>query len=115
MAETATTDEWTEADPIHYGHGKLDAYKGLLHVLGITTAIPSLSQHQPKDVTFRLNGNRLTIDGAADGTPVRIYTIDGRLIGSTVISGGSVSLPETATAGLYAIQVGTLGSTLIRK
>ena len=87
MAETANTDEWTEDDPIHYGHGKLDAYKGLLRVLGITTSIPSLSQHQPKGVTFRLNGNLLTIDGAADGTPVRIYTTDGRLVGSSAISG----------------------------
>lgn len=115
MAETANTDEWTEADPIHYGHGKLDAYKGLLRVLGITTSIPSLSQYQPKGVTFRLNGSLLTIDGAADGTPVRIYTTDGRLVGSSAISGGTVSLPTTATSGIYAVQVGTLGSTLIRK
>ena len=55
------------------------------------------------------------IDGAADGTPIRIYTTDGRLVTSTALTGGSITLPATTPAGVYAVQVGTLGSTLIRK
>lgn len=32
-----------------------------------------------------------------------------------VLAGGSVSLPAGSPAGVYAVQIGTLGSTLIRK
>ena len=113
MAQSANTDEWTEAAPEHFGHGKINAYRGLLHLLGITTAIPTLSQHQPKGVSFRLREGRLYMDGAAEGTPVRIYTTDGRMVSSSAVSNGSVVLP--VQAGIYAVQVGTLGSTLIRK
>ena len=114
IAETAITDEFTKADPIRYGHGKMDAYKGLLYVLGIGTAIPELSQHQPKGVTFRMDGNTLSVAGAEDGTPIRIYTTDGRLVASAPLANGSVSLPAGSPAGVYAVQVGKLGSTLIR-
>ena len=93
----------------------MDAYKGLLHVLDIPTAIPELSTHQPAGVTFSMKSGVLYIDGAADGTPIRIYTTDGRLVTSTALSGGSITLPDPTPAGVYAVQVGTLGSTLIRK
>ena len=115
IAVSSDNDEFTEADPIRYGHGKMNAYKGLLHILGIPTSIPSLSRHQPDGVTFRMKGGQLFIEGAADGTPIRVYTTDGRLVASTTLSGGSVSLPADSPAGVYAVQVGTLGSTLIRK
>ena len=114
IAATSTKDEFTEAAPIHYGHGKIDAYKGLLHVLGLSASIPTLSQHQPKDVTFRMKDGSLFIEGAKDGTPVRIYTTDGRLVAFAPLTEGSVSLPVGCPAGVYAVQVGTLGSTLIR-
>ena len=115
IVATSNTDEFTEATPIRFGHGKMDAYKGLLHILGISTCIPELSRHQPKDVTFRMNGSQLFIDGAEDGTPINIYTTGGRLVVSTPLVNGSVSLPSSSPAGVYAVQVGTLGSTLIRK
>ena len=114
IAATATKDEFTEADPIRYGHGKIDAYKGLLHVLGLPSSIPTLSQHQPKGVAFRMKDGRLFIEGAENGTPIRIYTTDGRLVAYAPLSEGSVSLPVGSPAGVYAVQVGTLGSTLIR-
>ena len=98
----------------YYGWGEIDAYAGLLDILQLT-GIPELSRHQPKGVTFRMEGGRLIIDGAEDGTPVRIYTTDGRLVASAPLAGGSVSLPASSPAGVYAVQVGTLGSTLIRK
>ena len=120
IAETAITDEFTKADPIRYGHGKMDAYKGLLYVLGISTAIPELSQHQPKGVKFRLQGNTLYIDGMEDSmvndqsSMVNVYTTDGQLVVSAPLANGRVSLPADSPAGIYAVQVGKLGSTLIR-
>ena len=114
IAATATKDEFTEAAPIHYGHGKIDAYNGLLHVLGLSTSIPTLSQHQPKGVSFRMKDGRLFIEGAENGTPIRIYTTDGRLVALAQLTDGCVSLPVSRPAGVYAVQVGSLGSTLIR-
>ena len=112
---TSDTDDFTEATPIRFGHGKMNAYKGLLHILGINTAISELSPHQPKGVTFRMTGGSLFIDGAEDGIPIRIYTVGGRLVVSTLLTNGSVNLPVAIPAGVYAVQVGKLGSTLIRK
>jgi len=115
IAASAIKDEFTEAVPIRYGHGKIDAYKGLLHVLGLTTSIPTLSRHQPRGVTFRMKDGRLFVDGVENGIPIRIYTTDGQLVVAAPLMGGSVSLPVGSPAGVYAVQVGTLGSTLIRK
>ena len=112
---TSNTDEFTEATPILFGYGTMDAYKGLLHILGISTSIPTLSKHQPEGVIFRVNGGQLFIDGVEDGTPVHIYNINGRLVASAHLVDGRVSLPVDSPAGVYAVQVGTLGSTLIRK
>ena len=99
---------------IYYGWGEIDAYAGLLDILGLGTSIPELSQHQPAGVKLRLQGHTLYIDGADEGTPIRIYTTDGRLVSTATITGGSVIIPETAGKGVYAVQVGKLGSTLIR-
>ena len=114
IAATAINDEYTKAVPIRYGHGKIDAYKGLLYVLNLPTSIPTLSQHQPKGIIFRMKNGRLFIEGAEDVTPIRIYTTDGRLVASAPLKEGSVNLPISNPAGVYAVQVGTLGSTLIR-
>ena len=115
MAATATKDDFTDAYPIRYGNGKIDAYGGLLRILGITTSIPELSRKQLKDISIHFLGNRLAIDGAPEGTPIRVYTTDGMLVANAVLKDGSISLPYTAAPGVYAVQVGQLGSTLIRK
>ena len=116
MQQTAINDEFTTTGPnaSHFGYGKIDAYKGVLYILGIPTAIPELSQQQPKGVKFRLEGRTLYIDGADDGTAIRIYTTDGRLVASGPLAGGRISLPADSPTGIYAVQVGKLGSTLIR-
>ena len=115
MAATATKDNFTDAYPIRYGNGKIDAYGGLLRILGITTRIPELSRQQLQDINIRFYGNRLAIDGAPEGTPIRVYTTDGMLVANSVIKDGSISLPYKAAPGVYAVQVGRYGSTLIRK
>ena len=114
MAASAITDDFTKADPIRYGNGKIDAYRGLLHVLGISTRIPELSRHQPQDITFRLSAGRLTFAGVPDGTPIRVYTTEGILLADSALQDGGISLPATAP-GVYAVQVGNYGSILIRK
>ena len=100
-----------------YGYGEIDAYRGLLYMLGLT-GISELSQSQPRQTTFQLQGRRLTVTFA---TPephhtLSVYSTDGRLLLSSESS--SVSLSHLSP-GVYAVQVTTgrretTGSTLIR-
>lgn len=108
------TDEFTEAKPERFGDGKINAYKGLLYVLGIDTKIPTLSKDQPKDVNFRVAGDIVYTDGAEDGTEATIYNLQGVSVRQTKVQGGAISL-EGLQKGVYAVQLGKLGSTLIRK
>ena len=112
---TSDTDDFTKADPLRYGSGKINAYKGLLYVLDLYnhTGINTISTHQPDHVTFRLDGNRLYTEGAEDGTPVSLYNLKGVRVVQTTVQGGTVSL-DSLTKGVYAVQLGKLGSTLIR-
>ena len=108
-----TDDNITKAG-IRAGHGKINAYKGILEVLSLPTAIPSLSKKQPEAVAFRLVGDVLYADGAEDGTPVTIYSLSGTVLQRTTVQQGSITLPGLQR-GVYAVQLGQLGSTLIRK
>ena len=114
IAHSSDTDEFTEASPERFGHGKINAYKGLLYVLDMETSIPTLSKEQPRNVSFRVAGDIVYADGAEDGTQVAIYNLKGVLVRETAVDGGTIStagLPK----GVYALQLGKLGSTLIRK
>ena len=97
----------------YYGWGEIDAYAGLLDILGITTAIPEISKHQPAGVKFRVAGRTLYIDGLDGATAVTVYDLSGRPVFKTICDNGSISL-SGFSAGVYAVQVGNLGSTLIR-
>ena len=97
----------------HSGAGIIDAYAGLCSILGLPTAIPTLSKNQPERVTFRLVGDVLYADGADDGTPVTVYSLSGTAVQNTTVQQGRISL-SGRNKGVYAIQLGTLGSTLIR-
>ena len=98
---------------IYYGWGEIDAYAGLLDILNLETAIPELSHHQPAGITFRLQGHTLYIEGLDTDTAVTIYDLSGRPVQKTVTSNGTVALTGLS-AGVYAVQLGTRGSTLIR-
>lgn len=108
------TDEYTKAKPERFGAGKINAYKGLLYVLGIDTAIKGLSKNQPDGITFRLEGDLLWADGAADGTTASLYNLQGVLVSEATVQGGAISL-SGLQKGVYALQLGKLGSTLIRR
>lgn len=97
----------------YYGWGEIDAYAGLLDILGLTTSVPGLSQHQPAGMTFRLEGQTLYIDGIDTETDITVYDMSGRPVVSTVTSDGKIELP-TLPQGVYAVQIGKSGSTLIR-
>ena len=105
-------DKYTDKNN-YYGWGEIDAYAGILEALGLTTAIPTLSKNQPERVAFRLVGNVLYANGADDGTPVTVYSLSGTVLQHTTVQQGRISL-NGIHQGIYAIQVGTLGSTLIR-
>ena len=97
---------------VYYGWGEIDAYAGLLDILGLT-GIEALSKHQPAGMKFRLEDHTLHIDGLDGATAVTVFDLSGRPVLRTVTADGIIPLPELA-AGVYAVQVGKLGSTLIR-
>lgn len=114
IAHSCDTDSYTESDAERFGNGKINAYKGLLYILDMDTSIPSLSKNQPENVTFRVAGDVVYADGAEDGTPATIYNLQGVMVRETTVQGGSFSTAGLQS-GVYAIQLGKLGSTLIRK
>jgi hypothetical protein len=59
-------------------------------------------------------GDVLYADGADDGTPVTVYSLSGTVLQRTTVQQGSITLPGLQR-GVYAVQLGQLGSTLIRK
>lgn len=71
------------------------------------------SQPQPEGVSFRLTGGQLFADGAEEGTPVSLYNLQGVCVAKTAVQNGAISL-EGLNKGVYAVQLGKLGSTLIR-
>ena len=98
---------------VYYGWGEIDAYAGLLDILGLT-GISEISQHQPAGLKFRLEGRTLHIDGIDSSETVTVFDLSGRpVLRTETSSDGILSLPELS-AGVYAVQVGHRGSTLIR-
>ena len=93
-----------------YGYGEVDAYAGLLDILGLPTSIPTLSQ---KLVGVSLQGRTLRIEGITEPTTVNVYTLNGQKVFSAQTDDGIVNLPSLPAA-VYAVQCGTLGSSLIR-
>ena len=97
----------------YYGYGEIDAYAGLLDILGLTTSVPGLSMHQPHGVTFRLEGSTLYVDGMDDDVSITVYNVNGKTVFSGRVENGAITLPAL-DAGVYAVQLDTAGSTLIR-
>lgn len=114
QTQVNTEPEFSGSDKnVYYGWGEIDAYAGLLDILGISTGIPDLSKHQPAGVTFRVEGQNLYIDGLDGDTSVTVYNLSGQPVLHSVCTGGIITLP-TLPVGVYAVQVGQKGSTLIR-
>ena len=104
----------------YYGYGEIDAYRGLLDILDVT-AIKEISQHEPHDARIWAQDGLLHI--VFDHVPttpvaVSIYTTGGARVYQTSLSTQqkdvTLSLP-TLSKGVYVVQLGEMGSTLIRK
>ena len=102
-----------------YGYGEIDAYRGLLCVLGLDR-IESLRHHLPAQTAVRLSGRKLSID-FEDGTPddftVRIFSASG--VPLLARHNEHVITLDKLPAGIYAVSVETgsgkaAGATLIR-
>lgn len=109
IAHSSDTDEFTQATPERFGCGKINAYKGLLYVLGTQTSIPELPK---KHIGATLDGNTLRIEGY-ENVPVTLYNLSGQKVFSAQVINGEVQLPALSS-GVYAVKIGTQGSTLIR-
>lgn len=110
---SSDTDEGTDKAPHRFGAGKINAYKGLLYVLDLSTGIEGLSLQQPENISFRVENGHLIAEGAEDGTAVTFYSLSGTIVRQTTVQAGNVSL-DGLQKGVYAVQLGKLGSTLIR-
>ncbi len=106
---TSDNDEFTEAEPLRFGAGKINAYKGLLYILDIAASIPELPT---KHIGARLEGRTLYINGNPD-VKVVVYNLSGQKVMDTQAVEGTVMLP-VLPSGVYAVQIGNEGSTLIR-
>ncbi len=105
-----------------YGFGEIDAYRGLLDILGLT-AIEALSLNQPAGVTMTINEGKLTVALPHSTTApltLTVYSTAGVQLMQTVIPANTVNftIPMTAqTKGVYAVQLSGAdfkGSQLIR-
>ena len=109
-----------------YGYGEIDAYAGLLYILGISR-IEGISHSQPAGVGFSLSGDgvlTMTFGDSADvPVEVRVYATSGTLMTKTKskpLSGKIVMNLASLPHGVYAVQVNgpnasTTGSTLVRR
>ncbi len=106
-----------------YGYGEINAYRGLLDILGLT-AIQSLSVEQT-NAQVTVSGRQLLLkftETLHSSVTVRLYSLSGELCGERVLAPGQqeYKMPLTiATSGIYAIQLtgrdaGVTGSQLVR-
>ena len=107
-----------------YGYGEIDAYRGLLDILG-ADRIEGLSFHQPSKLRVYPSegGLRLITDAPVSASlKIKVYTLSGACIHetSTVLNGTGTRIPlPTHASGIYAIQIETdiqnlKGSQLVR-
>ncbi len=118
FAQTAAHPDPTLSYPNNmYGHGAIDAYRGLCNILGIADHIEGFYDHQPQGLEVSISGTTLRL-GNINNASVKIYTLSGQLVQSAFTADGTLSL-TSLPAGVYAVQIdtdsaATTGSTLIR-
>lgn len=104
----------------HYGHGEIDAYKGLMKILNITN-VEGLSTTHLHNATARpaADGSAIIVTlGGDNAAPIacRLYTAAGTLLKTVTIPPHSTtySIAAEGHKGIIAVQVGNMGSTLVR-
>ena len=101
-----------------YGYGEIDAYKGLLYILNMT-GVEGLSTQHIVEAKVRplLNGEvSISLPDSDNPVKVRIYSTNGQCVGEYTIPAHTTgyNVPFSGLKGIYAVQVGNYGSTLIR-
>lgn len=97
-----------------YGYGEIDAYKGLLYILGIDGIEELDAEPLTQGTVLPANGGiKVSVNGQnTTALPCRVYDITGKLVSTAAITDGDITIP--LPKGVYAVQVGKLGSTLVR-
>lgn len=102
-----------------YGYGEIDAYRGLLKVL-MLSSIEGLSDSNPREASLRMTSSGAEISFASpvsSSLTLTAYNLKGQQqLRLTIPSGTSVyTLPSgSLPRGVYALQLGRLGSWLVR-
>lgn len=105
-----------------YGYGEIDAYRGLLYLLGIDQIKDVSTNHTRASVNITDRQLCVTLPQPSDKrTSLRLYDLKGRLIMSEALPKNqqSLSVPvNTLSRGVYVVQIdgeqSVSGSTLIR-
>ena len=116
LAATCTHYDETLTYPNNeYGYGQVDAYAGLLRLLGLDAIGDIAIEHTRARISATKGTLHITLPTAA-ATPLRIYNLKGQPVVSTTLPAGSqehtIQLPHLP-AGVYAVSIAG-GSTLIR-
>lgn len=120
FAHTSTQPDATLSYPNNmYGYGEINAYRGLLYILGID-GIEGLSSEHISKASVRPDGNgniTVTLDGE-NTKPLncRLYTTGGALAKSITLPPYSTThtIPADGLKGIIAVQIDGMGSTLVR-
>lgn len=90
-----------------YGYGEIDAYLGLLHILGVSQ-VETISHHQPRLLQCRMENGRIRLDyGDVPTAPltVSLYSLKGLVLHQCQVAPGVTTLPmPQLTSGLFVIQ-----------
>ena len=101
-----------------YGYGEIDAYKGLLYILNLTNVEGLSTQHIVEAKVRPLSNGDISISVPDSDNPVkvRIYNTNGQCTLQCVIPAHTTdyNVSFSGLKGIYAVQVGNYGSTLIR-
>lgn len=109
-----------------YGYGEIDAYRGLLDILGADRIATLSTTHTPAHIT--LNGRQLvvtlneTVSHYSSPITVSVYSLSGQQVFRTTflspLTSYLIPLPDSLPQGVYAVQFDgaatVKGSTLIR-
>ena len=126
ISKTSSHPDMTLTYPNNeYGYGAIDAYRGLLCVLGLDDSLNTeeLSHAQPQQVRFNINNKLLTIaftDEDDCSGELRIYSTCGQEMMRIRIKNNFQQIDlSQLNSGIYAIQLNTgnkltTGSSLIR-
>lgn len=89
-----------------YGAGEINAYRGLIDILGLTTKIEDLSQQPLPSSRLSINNGALTVDLDVPAT-IRIYNTSGVLVSSTGCKAGKATIDMGGRHGVFVVQVST--------